>query len=221
MHRIALPLLLLAAATPAMADPTLPLTVRGNEPFWSLTLATEAFTYTDAEGITLTGPATPAVTDKGAWLFDTPAGSLSLSGALCRDSMSGMPYPYTATLTRDGQDLPACAGDPAHLLSGDWTVTALDGTAPPEGVTVTLSFADGRVAGNSGCNRFTGGFALTGEGLSFGPVAATKMACPAPQMDTEQAVFAAFGATTAFDIGEDGSLLLRGPDGATLLSATR
>jgi len=218
--RALLPLLLFAAA-PAMADPTLPLVVRGNEPFWSLTLASDGTTYTDAEGTTLQGPAATAVTDKGAWLYETTAGLLTVTGEPCRDSMSGMPYPYTATLDRDGQSLPACAGDPAALLAGDWTATELGGAALPPEVTVTLSFADGRIAGNSGCNRFTGSFALTGEGLSIGPVAATKMACPPPMMETEQAVFAAFSAITAFDIAPDGTLLLAAPDGTALLKATK
>ena len=217
--RALLPLLLLAAS-PAMADPTLPLTVRGNEPFWSLTLGPEGFTYADAEGTTLHGPATAPVTDKGAWLYDTPAGLLTLTGEPCRDSMSGMPYPYTATLDRNGQSLPACAGDPAALLQGDWTATALNGAPLPEGVTVTLSFADGRIAGNSGCNRYTGAFTLTGEGLSIGPLVATKMACPPPVMDTERATFAALSATAAFALS-GGTLTLSAPDGTALLAATR
>ena len=221
MRRIALPLFLLATATPAFADIALPLTVRGNEPFWSLTLTPDRFTYTDAEGTTLDGPATAAATDKGAWLYDTPAGPLTVTAAICRDSMSGMPHPFTATLARDGRDLPACAGNPADLLDGDWTATTLNGAPLPAGVTVTLSFAGGRISGTSGCNRFTGTAALTGEGLSIGQIAATKMACPPPLMETEQAVFAALAAVAAFDIDADGSLRLATPDGTALIGAAR
>jgi len=57
----------------------------------------------------------------------------------------------------------------------------------PEGVMVTIEFGkEGRVSGRSGCNRFSGGYTLTGEGLSFGPLRVTRMACPEPQMETEQ-----------------------------------
>ena len=35
----------------------------------------------------------------------------------------------------------------------------------------------GRVAGNGSCNRFTGSVRLTGESISFSPLAATRMAC--------------------------------------------
>lgn len=52
-----------------------------------------------------------------------------------------------------------------------------------------IQFSEGRVAGHSGCNRFTGGYALDGETLKLGPMASTKMACAPDQMEQEQAWF--------------------------------
>ena len=44
---------------------------------------------------------------------------------------------------------------------------------------------DGSVSGKSGCNGFAGASTATADQLSFGPLAATKMACPEPQMQQE------------------------------------
>lgn len=221
---------LLAAAFVATTTPgayaqdsadRLPFTARGNEPFWSLNLTPEGSTYTDMEGVTLTAPYSEPSAGDGAFIYTTAAGPLRLTDTLCRDSMSGMVYPYTVTLTRDGADLPGCAGDPARLLAGEWVVTALDGAALPKGADVTLAFEAGRVSGLAACNRYSGSYNLTGEGLSFGPMAGTRMACPDPLMTTEAAVYAAFARVTQFDIAPDGSLLLKADETTTLFTATR
>jgi heat shock protein HslJ len=199
----------------------LPFTARGNEPFWSLTMTSEGSRYTDMEGTTRDSPfSAPAAAD-GSLIFVTAAGPLRLTEALCQDSMSGMPYPFTVTLTRDGIDLPGCAGDPARLLAGDWTVTALDGITLSKGHDVTLSFEAGRISGLAACNRYSGSYTLTGEGLSFGPMAGTRMACPPALMETESAVFAALARITQFDITQDGALLLKADEATALVTATR
>lgn len=210
-----------AQSAPGLLPLTEPLVIRGNEPFWSLTLTPEGSTYTDMEGLTLTAPYTAPTEDAGGLLFATAAGPLRLTETLCRDSMSGMPSPFTATLTRAGADLSGCAGDPARLLMGDWVVTALAGAALPKGADVTITFDTGRVAGLSACNRYSGNYNLTGEGLSFGPIAGTRMACPPPLMETEAVVLAAFARVTQFDITPDGSLLLKADETTPLFTATR
>ena len=52
-----------------------------------------------------------------------------------------------------------------------------------------IQFREGRVAGHSGCNRFTGGFVQNGEALKLGPLASTKMACAPERMAQELAWF--------------------------------
>ncbi|MEZ5753989.1 MAG: META domain-containing protein [Paracoccaceae bacterium] len=218
--------LALAAPLPATSQeagaPALPLTARGNEPFWSILATPEGLRLTEPEGkgTVQTLPFTQA-TEGTILVLTTTDFTLRIDPALCRDDMSGMPYPFTATLLRAGTALNGCAGDPAALLAGDWTVTALDTAPLPAGVDVTLSFGDGRISGNSGCNRLSGGYAVTGEGLSFSAIATTRMACPAPQMETEQAVLSALAGITRFDIAEDGQLLLQSGEGITALTARR
>lgn len=213
----------LLAAAPAFAqDITLPLTAQGNEPFWSVEAAAEGLRLSEPEGKgTVQNLPFTQSTEGGSLILTTTDFTLRIDPTLCRDNMSGMPFPFTATLTRAGTDQSGCAGNSAALLAGDWTVTDLNGSALPEGLDVTLSFADGRISGSSGCNRFTGGYELTGEGLTLGQIAATRMACPPPAMETEQAVLAALSAITRFDIGREGALLLQSDEATTVLSARR
>ncbi len=74
----------------------------------------------------------------------------------------------------------------------NWVLTSwkqADGTARdmPHGdngepLTLTLSTATGqrRASGFSGCNRFTGPYALKDGKLTLGPLAGTRMACATP-----------------------------------------
>lgn len=93
----------------------------------------------------------------------------------------------TATLTAAllaATALPAMAGDvsaPRGSIVGDWkTRTA--------GVKQTVTFDDeGRVYGDAGCNRFTGGYTVAKDGtLEIGPLASTMMFCEG-KMDAEAA----------------------------------
>lgn len=215
-------LTLLSAVPVAAQDITLPLTARGNEPFWSVEATAYGLRLSEPEGKGTVQPLsfTPA-TENGSLILTTTDFTLRIDAAICRDDMSGMPYPFTATLTRATTDLNGCAGEPEALLTGDWTATALNGAPVPEGAEVTLSFEAGSIIGKAACNTYIGRYDLTGEGMAFGNIGATRMACPAPLMETEQAVFAAFSATTRFDIAEDGSLLLQSDEQTTVLTATR
>jgi len=204
----------------AQTAPDLPLTARGNEPFWTVTITPEALRLIEPEGkgSAQDFPYSSSTTTEGT-LYTTEALTLRITPALCHDDMTGIPHPFRATLTRNGRESTGCAGDPETLLAGDWAGLTLNGAAIAAGITVSLAFADGQVSGQSGCNRFSGGYALSGEGLTFTPLAATRMACPAPQMDIETALFEALRRTTRFDMGTDGSLLLLSDAPLPLLTA--
>ena len=58
---------------------------------------------------------------------------------------------------------------------------------PPGGGDQYIQFRDGRVAGHSGCNRYTGSFTQDGESLKLGTLASTKMACTPERMEQERA----------------------------------
>ncbi len=88
-------------------------------------------------------------------------------------------------------------------LSGTWQVTSLVGGPLPAGADVTIGFAAPTVSGNSGCNIYSGSYTQTAKNLTIGPIAMTKMACPAQLMDVEAGFGAALSAVTRYDMAGD------------------
>ncbi len=50
---------------------------------------------------------------------------------------------------------------------------------------------DGKLNGNGGCNSFFGSYTLSESDIDIGPIGATRMACPQPQMEFEARFFEA------------------------------
>ena len=74
---------------------------------------------------------------------------------------------------------------------------------------------DGKVTGSGGCNRFSGSYAVDGDKISIGPLAATKMFCLDPPMSNEALLFGALARATRF--ARDGiELTLSDDDGTPL-----
>lgn len=202
----------LPECVPMIDPPLLPMTARGNEPFWSLSLTGTDFVYEGNMGEMRREGALPqgVETEEGA-RFDTGDGiAFTISRVLCRDTMAGMPYPMTVTVTEGDTVLTGCGGAPVDLLAGAWRVDHVEGAVLPDGSEVSLVFdaGAGRVYGKSACNRYNGSFTLTGEGLSFGPAAGTMMACQQDLMAVEQAFLKALERVERFDFAQDGAVEL-------------
>ncbi len=99
---------------------------------------------------------------------------------------------------------------------GGVPVTVADGQQAPD---LTLDAAATRAGGSSGCNRFTGGYRLEADRLTFGALATTWRMCP-EGMDLEQRYLAALGRVATWHL-EDERLLLRDALGATVAEFTR
>ena len=198
----------LAECVPVIA-PTLPLVARGNEPGWVMTLAHEGIVFSGQDGTKREVPL-PAATDAdGTTIFDSGDGLVvSVTDALCRDTMTGMPHPYSVDLTLDGAALSGCGGDPRALLAGVWKLVDLPGVTLPEGAAPTFEVAGDFMSGAGGCNRYMGGLTLSGEGLSLQPGGMSMMACEEPLMQFETAFLALLGRVGQFDIDEKGQLVL-------------
>ena len=79
------------------------------------------------------------------------------------------------------------------LAGSEWQVRDFAGR--PARAEAWIAFkADGQVLGLGGCNRFNGGYSEDAGSLRFGPIAATRMACPDPQMRVETNLFRALEA---------------------------
>lgn len=105
----------------------------------------------------------------------------------------------------------------AALEGTHWRLAALNGEAvprPPQGAREAhlILKGQGRYAATAGCNRMMGGYTLDGQALTFGPAAATLMACPEPLMSLESAFGQALGAVTTYAITGD-AMALHGADG--------
>jgi heat shock protein HslJ len=113
--------------------------------------------------------------------------------------------------------IPAMAAGSDRLAGSEWRPVEIAGAATPEDVEVFLQFrAEGAVAGLGGCNRFSGSYAPSDTSLEFGPLAATMMACPDPQMQVEQRFFGAVSQVRGF-ARDRVDLTLTDADGAPLI----
>lgn len=217
--------LLLGASTSALAagdtaeKPALPLTARGNEPGWLLTLDGGRIAFRTADdGVKAEGVLPEPVLEGDVWHYKVHGSDLAveIASVVCRDTMTGMPSPLTVTVAAGGKSFSGCGGDPISLLAGEaWHVTEIGETKVPEDVTVDLQFDAEKksVFGSSGCNRYFGGFTLTGEGFGFQRgMAGSMMACEEHKSQIEAKFLAALEAIDRFDFGADGALLLLASD---------
>jgi len=109
---------------------------------------------------------------------------------------------------------------PGPPLNGSrWTVQSIAGltTADLARRRPTLDFvgSEWRVSGNAACNRYNGGYASTGSSLTFGEMASTRMACPAPRNTVERAWLDVLRRTARYEITR-GILVLRDTGGREL-----
>jgi heat shock protein HslJ len=190
---------------------------RGNEPGWLLQITDDAIRLDlDYGQRRIEAPLPPAQQSDGTTVYALQDQGIrvTIRDQRCNDDMTGMPYPATVSIDDDGRPegspLRGCGGEPSDLLEGpEWRVTSIAGEPVPDDVSVTLEFLEqGRVAGSSGCNRMMGSYTLTGEGLSFGALAGTMMACPEPQMQIEKRFLDHLQQVVRFDLDPDGGLVL-------------
>ncbi|MBB4036769.1 heat shock protein HslJ [Dysgonomonas hofstadii] len=75
-------------------------------------------------------------------------------------------------------------------LAGEWKLQSINGKSEAESETkkmptLEFNFAEKRLAGLAGCNRYNGAFTLENNVLTVTPLATTRMACPNMEMENE------------------------------------
>ncbi|WP_295445839.1 META domain-containing protein [uncultured Thiodictyon sp.] len=108
---------------------------------------------------------------------------------------------------------------PAPLV-GQWQLTGYNNgkqamVSTLNGTEITLELRDdGTLGGSDGCNRYMSGYTLTGETLTVGPLASTRMACKGRQGAAEQAgdYATALATVTGYRIEGDELILLTSAD---------
>jgi heat shock protein HslJ len=114
--------------------------------------------------------------------------------------------------------------EPAPTLGGrTWSVTQYNNgrqavvSLLPDTV-LTLSFENGAVSGQAGCNTFRATYSVQGGGITIGPPATTRKSCAEPLMAQERAFLTALESATRWTI--DGGILdMHRADGERALSA--
>jgi heat shock protein HslJ len=103
-----------------------------------------------------------------------------------------------------------------------WTLTAWAEPDPiPDSAPITAEFADGRVAGSAGVNRYNAAVTSGTDGsFSIDQAVTTKMAGPPEAMAAESAYLRRLQAATSYEI-DGGTLVINDADGESSLTFTR
>ncbi|AVJ57011.1 hypothetical protein C5610_12400 [Idiomarina sp. OT37-5b] len=193
--------------------------LRGNEPFWLLTINQHQASYT-----TPSGEEEFAVDqmDKkqqtGGWQIEIDdLGHLTMTQKVCYDSMSGKAFPYHASGKFNGVSVQGCGGDTEQLIQGQpWQIESLSGIAERLLAKPELQFLpQGRLVGSDGCNRFFGHYSVQGEIPRLNIVGSTKRLCTQETMDLAQKFTELLNNTVKVDI-KDNSIVLVANDGQQL-----
>ncbi len=110
-------------------------------------------------------------------------------------------------------------GEPLYsnnLTGVEWRVSELSGHRVIPSVDrqqpfIIFDAAKTQASGYAGCNRFFGGYELNGKALKFGPIGATRRACPDLEEGVETEFFKVLDATRLWRI-VDGTLELLNGD---------
>lgn len=124
----------------------------------------------------------------------------------------------------DGGTMVLAPEPPPRIEGVAWNVTfANDGrkamVSVVRGTTLTLSFANGTVSGNAGCNGFRGTYKLQGDRIAIGQLSTTRKACPGEGVMKQESNYVAALQNAATWKVERGLLTLFGTDGNRLVEA--
>lgn len=107
--------------------------------------------------------------------------------------------------------------------SGKWLAESIRRRGVIDNLQTVLDIAaDGRVSGSGGCNRISGKADISGERISFSPLASTRMACAPAIMDQEAKFIGALNDVRKWRIdGPRGKLFLLDAQGNEVLLLAR
>lgn len=203
-----------------------PFKAQGYEPGWQLLADGSAITLrwgsgtkgTDAlEGVKVSAQQPLSVGRTVALGHGAGATEVTVFHRLCKDAVSGLPHPFTATVHKDGRTLTGCGGDSLSVLQHrQWQVLSSSpvkgGAAAPTDATLRFE-PDGRLTGQTGCNLYNGRYRLDGAFLRLEALVTTRRACLGPAMAAEQAFLRWLPRVSRYDVAEDGALTLLTTDG--------
>ena len=218
-------LLGLPSAAVPLPGPSAAYTAYGTEPFWALRIAGGRMGYSgpDQPRVAVATPRAQAI--RLGRRYATPRMTVEITReGRCNDGMSDRYWSETVKVwlgRRAGRPLDGCGGvrvSPPALSGSRWKIVSIDGR-PVSGDTYFLDFEDGRLSGQAGCNRFSGSYSEVRPSLRPGPMASTRMACPAPHMDNERRALRILSGPLSMAFPTGDVLLLAGRGGRMRLTS--
>jgi heat shock protein HslJ len=208
-------------APPPSSQPSSTYNALGTEPGWTLKVTSGRLYYDGDYGKTkIDVPRPEPRTTFNGHRYETARLTMDVTHSQCSDGMSDRLYEDSVTVTADGKTVKGCGGallSPQTLEGTDWTILRVgDMDALPDRP-ANIAFADGRISGTSGCNRFSGSYDVNTTALTLGPIAATKMACPGTAMEQETKLFAMLKGTIGMTFRNGDTLILTGTNGRTVV----
>ncbi len=175
--------------TPPMPEATDKYIARGNEPGWIVTMDAISIDYQGDYGETkINVPAPQGRPSFNGMRYVTDRITVDITYSSCTDDMSGKRFADTVSLVADGKELKGCGGrvlPPESLNDTTWTIITIGQLPVLEGLNTEVRFADGRISGSAGCNRFNGSYNVASNVLAFRGIVSTRMICPEKQMAQE------------------------------------
>lgn len=204
-----------APPAPSVLEPYF--TARGNEPGWIVRFDKEKIAFEGNYGETkITVPKPDGRPSFNGMRYVTDRLTVDVTHATCTDDMSGRRYAETVTVFVGGKQFRGCGGrnlPPESLNDTVWKIVMMDQMPVLEGAQTELRFSGGRVSGTAGCNRVTGSYSLSGNDLTFGEMATTRMMCGEKQMAQEAKFLALLKGTVTKRYTVDGDLILTNESG--------
>jgi len=114
----------------------------------------------------------------------------------------------------DDESTPAATLPPVELDGLAFVSESVEGQDLVDGSSISISFADGNLAANAGCNSLSGGYTIDGDILVVDQLAQTAMACEEALMDQETWFSELLTANPT--IALDGDTLTLSGDGTTV-----
>jgi putative lipoprotein len=106
-------------------------------------------------------------------------------------------------------------------LEGEWVVDVVDNIKVMPDSQVTITFSGTRVMGQASCNSYTGTYRATADAIKFEGILTTMRACDDSRMSQERDFLGLLRATTSYEIGSGGTLVLRSSAGKAITARRR
>jgi uncharacterized membrane protein len=210
------------ATAPTEAGPFI---ARGHEPGWQFQVLgdhAELQRFGDPAPMRMSITAIDSSADLIRLSVDSSLGALAIriEHSLCRDSMSGLPYPDSVSIDLPERQLRGCGGDPHALLRAQpWRLANIEAAMPGDAL---LSFGESdQLQLHGPCNDYGGEYTLSGEGLRLRLTQSTRRSCAAGAgaEAAEHQLLERLTLVHRHDFGPAGELRLLGADGSYMSAA--